>query len=65
VHFVSHSLRAPIMLRLVAHIEAFLTARGFRKLGSDSLIENPAAHEAHARWRFSETERVVYFRKPL
>ena len=65
MHFVSHSLRAPIMLRLVAHIEAFLTARGFRELGSDSLIENQAAHEAHARWGFSETERVVYFRKPL
>jgi aminoglycoside 6'-N-acetyltransferase I len=51
--------------RLIAHIEAFLTARGFRELGSDSLIENQAAHEAHARWGFSETERVVYFRKPL
>jgi aminoglycoside 6'-N-acetyltransferase I len=44
---------------------SILTVRGFRELGSDSLIENQAAHEAHARWGFSETERVVYFRKPL
>jgi aminoglycoside 6'-N-acetyltransferase I len=51
--------------RLIAHIETFLKARGFRELGSDSLIENHAAHDAHAGWGFSETERVVYFRKPL
>jgi aminoglycoside 6'-N-acetyltransferase I len=59
------SRRRRVGARLIAHIEAFLTARGFRELGSDSLIENQAAHEAHARWGFSETERVVYFRKPL
>jgi aminoglycoside 6'-N-acetyltransferase I len=61
----SRSRRRRVGARLIAHIEAFLTARGFRELGSDSLIENQAAHEAHARWGFSETERVVYFRKPL
>jgi aminoglycoside 6'-N-acetyltransferase I len=59
------SRRRRVGARLIAHIEAFLTARGFHELGSDSLIENQAAHEAHARWGFSETERVVYFRKPL
>jgi GNAT superfamily N-acetyltransferase len=51
--------------RLIAHIETFLKARGFRELGSDSLIENRVAHDAHAGWGFSETERVVYFRRPL
>jgi aminoglycoside 6'-N-acetyltransferase I len=59
------SRRRRVGARLIAHIEAFLAARGFRELGSDSLIENQAAHEAHARWGFSETERVVYFRKSL
>jgi aminoglycoside 6'-N-acetyltransferase I len=33
--------------RLIAHIEAFLKARGFRELGSDSLIEIQLAHNAH------------------
>jgi aminoglycoside 6'-N-acetyltransferase I len=61
----ARSRRRRVGARLIAHIEAFLMARGFRELGSDSLIENEGAHEAHARWGFSETERVVYFRKPL
>ena len=59
------SRRGRVGERLIAHIETFLKARGFRELGSDSLIENQIAHDAHARWGFSETERVVYFRKPL
>jgi aminoglycoside 6'-N-acetyltransferase I len=59
------SRRRRVGARLIAHIETFLKARGFRELGSDSLIENQAAHDAHAGWGFAETERVVYFRKPL
>ncbi len=50
---------------LVAHIEAFVTARGFQELGSDALIDNHGSHAAHRGWGFSETERVVYFRKSL
>ena len=59
------SRRRRVGARLIAHIETFLKARGFRELGSDSLIENRLAHDAHAGWGFSETERVVYFRKSL
>src|SRR5215468_2711727 len=59
------SRRRRIGARLIAHIEIFLKARGFCELGSDSLIENKGAHDAHAGWGFSETERVVYFRKCL
>jgi len=50
---------------LVKHIEAFVTARGFREIGSDALIENLASHAAHRSWGFAETERVVHFRKLL
>jgi aminoglycoside 6'-N-acetyltransferase I len=50
---------------LISHLAAFLAARGFRELGSDSQIENRAAHASHRGWGFSETERVVYFRKSL
>src|SRR5215469_8914797 len=50
---------------LVAHVEAFVRARGFREIGSDALLDNKASHMAHAAWGFSETERVVYFRKGL
>ena len=51
--------------QLIAHIEAFVTARGFHELGSDALIDNTASHAAHRGWGFAETERVIYFRKLL
>jgi aminoglycoside 6'-N-acetyltransferase I len=51
--------------QLIEHIEAFLAARGFNELGSDALIDNHDSHAAHRGWGFSETERVVYFRKVL
>jgi aminoglycoside 6'-N-acetyltransferase I len=50
---------------LIGHVEAFAVARGFREIGSDTEIANQASQEAHAAWGFSETERVVYFRKLL
>ena len=51
--------------RLIEHIAACFAARGFREIGSDALLDNRASHAAHAGWGFCETERVVYFRKPL
>jgi aminoglycoside 6'-N-acetyltransferase I len=51
--------------QLIAHVEAFLTARGFCELGSDAFIDNHESHAAHRGWGFAETERVVYFRKAL
>jgi aminoglycoside 6'-N-acetyltransferase I len=50
---------------LLEHVEAFAAARGFREIGSDALLDNKASHAAHRGWGFSETERVVYFRKAL
>jgi aminoglycoside 6'-N-acetyltransferase I len=57
--------RQELGAQLMAHIEAFLITRGFREIGSDALIDNCVSHAAHRAWGFSETERVIYFRKPL
>jgi aminoglycoside 6'-N-acetyltransferase I len=57
--------RQGIGARLVAHAAAFAAARGFTEMGSDAEIENHASHAAHRDWGFSETERVVYFRRDL
>jgi aminoglycoside 6'-N-acetyltransferase I len=57
--------RHGIGARLVAHLEAFVAARGFTEVGSDADIANGASHAAHRGWGFVETERVVYFRKVL
>ena len=57
--------RQGIGARLIRHVETLLTARGFRELGSDALLDNVGSQAAHLAWGFSETERVVYFRKIL
>jgi aminoglycoside 6'-N-acetyltransferase I len=57
--------RQGIGARLIRHVETFLTARGFRELGSDALLDNVGSQAAHLAWGFSETERVVYFRRIL
>ncbi len=51
--------------RLMETAETFLVHRGFQEMGSDAEIDNRISHAAHSGWGFSETERVVYFRKPL
>ncbi len=57
--------RQGIGRRLMERVEAFVVHRGFREIGSDAEIENRISHAAHSGWGFAETERVVYFRKPL
>lgn len=49
----------------IAAIEAFVSDKGFRDLGSDTPEDNILSEEAHRGWGFAETERVVYFRKSL
>lgn len=39
--------------------------RGCIEFASDALLENVDSHAFHAAIGFTETERVVYFRKPL
>jgi aminoglycoside 6'-N-acetyltransferase I len=34
-------------------------------LASDALLDNGASHAMHRALGFEETERVVFFRKPL
>jgi aminoglycoside 6'-N-acetyltransferase I len=51
--------------QLIAHVERFLLPRGYCEIGSDAELHNVSSHAAHRGWGFSETERVVYFRKVL
>jgi len=57
--------RHGVAAQLVAFIEAYLVAQGFREIGSDAHLDNVTSHAAHKAWGFQETERVVYFRKLL
>ncbi|WP_077549481.1 GNAT family N-acetyltransferase [Pseudorhizobium flavum] len=59
------SRRMGIAGLLLAQIESDLRARGFVELCSDAEMHNTSSHLAHRQWGFVETERVIYFRKPL
>ena len=50
---------------LVAAVEQWGRERGCSELGSDALLDNHMSHRFHGGAGFEETERVVYFRKPL
>jgi len=50
---------------LVTEVAAWARSRGCSEFASDALLDNRASHAFHAAIGFEETERVVYFRKPL
>ncbi|AKC88380.1 aminoglycoside 6'-N-acetyltransferase [Pseudoxanthomonas suwonensis] len=50
---------------LVAAVEEWTRAQGCGELASDALADNRASLAAHAACGFEQTERVVYFRKPV
>jgi aminoglycoside 6'-N-acetyltransferase I len=57
--------RRGVARALVESVVAWALEQGLSELASDSLIDNVAAHAAHRGLGFGETERVVYFRRPL
>jgi aminoglycoside 6'-N-acetyltransferase I len=57
--------RRGVARALVESVVAWALQQGLTELASDSLIDNVAAHAAHRALGFEETERVVYFRRPL
>jgi len=50
---------------LVAAVEAWAASAGCTEMASDSPLENAAAHAVHRALGFAETERVVYFCRPV
>ena len=54
-----------IARQLVAAIEQWAGKMGCTELASDALLENTGSHAMHESLGFAETERVVYFLKPL
>jgi aminoglycoside 6'-N-acetyltransferase I len=65
VYVVPAWRRKGIARLLFAAISDWARARGCRELASDALIDNEVSQRAHRALGFRETERVVYFAKPL
>jgi aminoglycoside 6'-N-acetyltransferase I len=51
--------------RLLAGVEQWARERGLRELASDTQLENIQSQATHLALGFTETERVVYYRKVL
>lgn len=50
---------------LVKTAEQWVCEQGCTEMASDALLDNTDSHAMHQALGFEETERVVYFRKPL
>jgi len=50
---------------LAGAVQAWGVARGCVDFASDAALENSVSHALHRALGFVETERVVYFRKPI
>lgn len=57
--------RRGVARALVDAVQAWGRASGCREFASDAGVDNVASHAMHAALGFEETERVVFFRKPL
>lgn len=57
--------RRGVARALLEHLEQIARARGFDEMGSDVDLSNIGSQDAHLRWGFEETERVVFYRKTL
>jgi aminoglycoside 6'-N-acetyltransferase I len=54
-----------IARQLVAGVQEWAEERGCTELASDALLNNHGSHAMHKALGFAETERVVYYSKPL
>ena len=57
--------RQGVARALCRAVEAWAVKRGASELASDTCLDNVSSQHMHEALGFSETERVVYFRKRL
>ena len=65
IYVVPHARRRGVARALVAEAERWAIGSGCREFASDAKIENTASHSMHAGLGFTESERVVFFKKSL
>lgn len=64
--FVEQASRGQGVARqLIAAVERWADGKGCRELASDAALDNLGSQRMHAALGFAETERVVYFLKPV
>lgn len=65
LYVVPEARRKGVARALVTAVERWALNLGCREFASDASIENQLSHTVHRALGFRETERVVFFRRPL
>jgi len=65
LYVVPQHRRRGVASRLVDAVAQWARARGCTELASDAALDNQVGHRVHEALGFRETERVVFFGKPL
>ena len=65
VYVIGEARRRGVARSLLARAEAWAREAGCTEFASDAALRDVRSHAMHAALGFEETERVVYFRKPL
>lgn len=65
IYVEEHARRQGVARQLVAAVADWSRQQGCLEVGSDAALDNDTSHRMHAALGFSETERVVFFRRVL
>lgn len=65
LYVVPAARRKGVARSLVSAVIKWAAELGYREIGSDAPLDNVVSHAVHRALGFSETRRVVFFRKPL
>ncbi len=65
IYVTENARRQGVARQMAAAVADWAREHGCRELASDAAIDNDASHRMHEALRFSETQRVVYFRRLL
>ena len=65
IYVLPDARRQGVAAALIGEVERWARDCGCRELASDALLGNELSHAVHCGLGFEETERVVFFRKPL
>lgn len=65
LYVVLQCRRQGVARALCSAVERWGATRGCTEFASDALLENEQGHMVHRALGFAETERVVYFLKPI
>lgn len=65
IYVIPSARRTGVARSLVAAVERWGREQGCSEFASDALLANIESHQMHKALGFTETERVVFFRKSL